>query len=98
MSYYVAGAFIIGTLYTADQQKESAKQEEYNLEHQAEQEKLQSVDEEVVRRKRLNKILSASIASTSTTVGGIGTPESLALSNAKTASFSEGAESVSARS
>lgn len=87
-----AGAF------TIDTQLKAAKQQEFNLERQAEDEKIEAKSRELERRERLNKVLARSVVSQA--ASGItteGTPESIALATAKKASLSEGLESLSDR-
>ena len=96
MSYFIAGAVIGIGLFTADAQLKSGKQTEYNLDAQADQEKLSAQGEEVNRRRRLNQMLSASTqAAASSGILGEGTPQSIALASAKNVTSSEGAASLS---
>lgn len=84
--------------FTIDAQLKAAKQQEFNLEKQAEEEKVAAKGRELERRERLNKVLAQSAVSQAASGIGIeGTPESIALSTAKKASLSEGLESLSDR-
>jgi len=96
MSYFIAGAVIGIGLFTADAQIQSGKQAQYNLDAQADQEKLSAQGEEVNRRRRLNQMLSASTqAASASGILGEGTPASIALASAKNVASSEGAASLS---
>lgn len=79
------------------QTQEAAKQQEYDLEREAEKEKLSAQTEELKRRERLNKILSANVESVASAGLAEGSQQSIALDSAKKASQSEAAESVSDR-
>jgi uncharacterized protein HemX len=83
------------TLFTAKQQQNVGKQQQKNLNRQAEQEQLQADQQEVSRREKLNQVLAADAAANS----GLMNTEStaLALNNAKNASYSESVESLSDR-
>ena len=84
------------TLYSVQTQKNAAKTQEIELESQKDQERIAGEGRELARRERLNKVLSQSIAAQSQSgISGEGTPQSIALGNAKTASLSEGLESLS---
>lgn len=96
MSYLIAGAVIGMGLVTADAQIKSGKQTQYNLETQAEQEKLSAQTDEVSRRRRLNQVLASSTqAASASGILGEGTPQSIALASAKNVASSEGAASLS---
>lgn len=83
---------------TVDAQIKAAKQQEFNLEKQAENEKLAAKGAELQRRERLNKVLAQSaVGQAASGIGIEGTPQSIALSTAKKASLSEGLESLSDR-
>lgn len=89
---------IAAAAYSAYQSRESGKQQQYNLERQAEQERLSAEDQEIQRRDRLNKVLSSNIASAA--AGGTlgeGSQQSIAIGAAKRVASSEGAESLSER-
>lgn len=96
MSWIITG-IAFGAL-TIDTQLKAGKQAQYDLERQAEEEKIAAKGRELERRERLNKVLGQSIVSQA--VSGLeveGTPESIALSTAKKASLSEGLEGLSDR-
>lgn len=95
MSFIVIGGLVIAGVSAANRYK-VGKQQEAELEMQAEQEKQAAKSRELERRQRLNEVLSHNIVSMSGQ-SGEGTPQSIALSNAKQASLSEGAESLSDR-
>ena len=98
MSFYLAAAVVFTGLYTANNQKQAGKQQQMNLERQAEQENLSAQGEEIKRRERLNQVLSANIKSLSASgISGEGSPQSLSLASAKVAASSEGAQSLSDR-
>lgn len=78
-------------------QKAVSKQQQYDLERQAEIEKLEARDTELDRRERLNKVLSANIQSVASMASSEGSPQSVSLESAKTASQSEASESLSDR-
>ena len=95
MSWFIV-ATAVATFYTSHQQKEAGKQQQYNLERQAEQKRIAAEGQELQRRERLNQVLSANIQSLSS--AGIlseGSPQSVSLESAKQASQSEAAESLS---
>lgn len=96
MTWVVVAVAAVSTVYTAQQQRDAAKQEEYNLQRQAEQESLAAENEEIIRRERLNKVLAANVASAA--AGNIeGSGQAISLQSARKASSSEGAESLSDR-
>lgn len=98
MSWVIVGVTLAAAAYSAHSQREAGKQQQYNLERQAEQEALSAENEEIARRERLNKVLAANIASASSgNLSGEGSMQSISLKSAKTASSSEGAESLSDR-
>jgi hypothetical protein len=89
---------LISTAVVAYGQREAGKQQEYNLERQAEIEELSAEGEEIQRRERLNKVLAANVASASAAgITGEGSPQSLSLETARRASSSEASESLSSR-
>ncbi len=95
MTWAIAAAVAIGA-FSATEQKKATKRQSFELERQAEQEELAAQGQEVQRRQRLNKLLSANIVSQSASgISGEGTPESIALAGAKQASLSSGLESLS---
>lgn len=88
----------VGTAATIASQKKAAQIQEAEIIRQAEQEKVSAEGRELARRQKLNKILSANIVGQSMSgMTGEGTPESIALSNAKQVSLSEGLEGLSER-
>jgi len=98
MSWVVVAVTVVSTVYTAKTQREAGKQEKYDLERQAEKETLSSEGEEIKRRERLNKVLSANIRSASAAgISGEGSPQSVSLETARRASSSEASESLSDR-
>lgn len=79
------------------QQKDIAKQQQYDIEAQAEAEKTAARDEELTRREQLNKVLAANVQSVSAMPSVVGSPQSVSLKSAQMASQSEASESVSDR-
>ncbi len=74
------------------------EQQKIDLDKQAEEEKLSAEVRELGRRQKLNDVLAANIVGVSTSgMSGEGTPESIALANARQASASEGLESLTTR-
>ena len=63
MSWFIVGAVVLSTVVTAKAQKDQGTQQKYDLERQAETEKLSAEGEEIKRRERLNKVLSANVRS-----------------------------------
>lgn len=97
MSWLITATVATGVV-TAVSQVEAAKQEKFELEKQADEEKIAAEGRELERRQKLNKILSQNIvAQTGAGIAGEGTPESIALASAKQAGISEGLEGLSAR-
>lgn len=98
MSWLIVGVTVGTAAYSAYQSIESGKQQQYNLERQAEQERLSAEDQEIQRRDRLNKVLSSNIASAAAGGSlGEGSQQSIAIGAAKRVASSEGAESLSER-
>jgi hypothetical protein len=98
MTWFTVAAVVVGTLVTADAQKKQGQQQQMDVERQAETEKLSAEGEEIKRRERLNKVLSANVRSAA--ASGIkteGSSQAVALDTAKNISSSEGAESLSQR-
>ena len=96
MSFLITAAVIGTGLLTADAQNKAGQQAQYNLETQAEQEKLSAQGEEVNRRKRLNQVLAASTqAASASGIQGEGTPQSIAIASAKNVASSENVASLS---
>ena len=97
MSWLITAVAVGGAL-TIDTQLKSGKAQQYELDKQAEEEKIAAKGRELERREKLNQVLGRSMISQATSGIGIeGTPESIALSTAKKASLSEGLESLSDR-
>lgn len=97
MSWLITAVAVGGAL-TIDTQLKAGKAQQYELDRQAEEEKIAAKGRELERRERLNQVLGRSMISQATSGIGIeGTPESIALSTAKKASLSEGLESLSDR-
>ena len=97
MSWFIVGAVVVSRLVTADAQKKAGQQQQYDIERQAETEKLSAENEEIKRRERLNKVLSSNIQSVAAGGNTEGSIKAVALKSAKNASSSEGAESLSQR-
>lgn len=77
---------------------QAGKSQQYELERQAEEEKIAAQSRELQRRQQLNKVLSANIVGQATSgITGDGTPQSIALESAKQASISEGVMNLSDR-
>lgn len=94
MAWIIVAATVIGV----DATLEAGQQQKYDIERQAEEEKIAAKGKELQRREELNRILAGSAVSQATSGIGIeGTPASIALSTAKKASMSEGFESLSDR-
>lgn len=97
MSWLITAVVVTGAI-TADAQQKAAKQQQFDLERQAEEEKIAAKGAELERRERLNKVLARSIVGQAASgLSADGTPESIALATAKKASLSEGLESLSDR-
>ncbi len=91
-------AVVVSGVITATEQKKAASAQGFELERQAEQEKLSAQGREVQRRQQLNKVLAANVLGQAAAgISGEGTPESISLASAKQASLSEGLESLSDR-
>jgi hypothetical protein len=88
---------IAATGYSAYTSREAGKQQQYNLNRQAEQEELSAESEEIVRRERLNKVLAANVASASASGNLEGSGQAISLESARKSSSSEGAASLSER-
>ena len=100
MSYAIIAAVAtgIGTAIGVKSQLDAAKAQEYQLEAQAEQERVSAESRELQRRQQLNKALAANVVGQSMSgIAGEGTPQSIALESAKQVSISEGVESLSDR-
>lgn len=87
------GAGVVGAI-SASLQYDAAKEQKISIEVQADQEKLAAKGRELDRRQKLNQVLSQNIVDMAGQ-SGEGTPQSIALSNARQASLSESAESLS---
>ena len=97
MSWLVTAVVVTGVV-SAEGQRRAGKAQQYELERQAEEEKVAAEGRELQRRQQLNKVLSQSIVGQSMSgIAGEGTPESIALESAKNVSVSEGMESLSDR-
>lgn len=97
ISWVIVATVVVGA-FSASEQSKAAKRQSFELERQAEQEKLSAQGREVQRRQQLNKVLSANVLGQAAAgISGEGTPESLSLSSARQASLSEGLESLSDR-
>lgn len=96
MAFWAVAA-VLTTAYTYDQQKKAAKAAKEEIEQQAELEKIAAVDEEIMRRQKLNRVLASQIASQATSISGEGTPASIALASAENISYSEAAEDLTDR-
>ena len=100
MSWLIVSTFltVASTAYSAKASKEAGKQQQYDLERQADQEKMGAQNQEIQRREKLNKVLASNMASASAMgVSGEGSMQAISLETAKRASSSEGAMSVSDR-
>ena len=98
MTWFTVAAVVVGTLVTADAQKKAGQQQQFDIERQAETEKLSAEGEEIKRRERLNKVLSANVRSAAASgIKSEGSSQAVALDTAKNISSSEGAESLSQR-
>lgn len=83
---------------SAYSQREAAKQQSYDIEKQAEDERIASEGRELKRRQELNRALAANVVSqASSGISGEGTPSSIALESAKQVSLSEGMNKLSDR-
>ena len=97
MSFLLIATLAAGALQARGQQVAGAQQK-IEFEKAAEQEKLSAEAQELERRQKLNKALSANIVGLATSgISGEGTPASIALENAEQASASEGLEGLSSR-
>ena len=98
MAFISAIVAVVGIAASASQQRKAAKQQAVELEIQADDERVAAEGRELDRRRKLNRFLAAEQVGQATSgVAGEGSPESLSLANAKVASLSEGAESLSDR-
>lgn len=98
MTWVVVGVALFSAGVSANTQKNVADAQAFELERQAEEEKISAEGQEVQRRQRLNKVLAANVVGQVTSgISGEGTPESIALASAKQASISEGIEGLSKR-
>ena len=89
---------LAATAVSTTLQVRAGQQKKIDLEQQAEEEKLSAESQELARREKLNKVLAANVVGQSTSgIKGEGTPESIALAGAKTASSSEALEGLSSR-
>ena len=97
MSWMITAALVTAGI-TADAQLKAGKAQQYELEKQADEEKIAAKGRELERKERLNDVLARSALNQATSGIDIeGTPESIALSTAKKASLSEGLEGLSDR-
>lgn len=98
MSWLLTGAVLLTGVISASNQINAVEAQKLELDKSAEEEELSADSRELARRQRLNKALSANIVGVSTSgMSGEGTPQSIALDNARTASISEGLEGLSSR-
>jgi hypothetical protein len=89
---------VVAGATSAKLQLNSAAAQKIELDSQADDEELAGEARELSRREQLNKVLSSNIASLAASgISGEGTPASIALANAKTASASEGLEGLASR-
>jgi len=89
---------LLTTAVTVNSQRNAAEAQEIELERQADQEKISAEGKELERRRRLNKVLASNIVSqASSGTAGEGTPQSIALDNAKQASLTEASAGLSGR-
>jgi len=95
MTWVITAVVATGFL-SARAQQQAGKQQQFNIEAQAKQERMSATGEEISRRERLNQVLSANIQSLSASgITGEGSPQSVSLASAKTVASSEGAQSLS---
>jgi len=95
---WLVTAVVVTGVISAKGQMDAAKAQQYELERQAEEEKISAEGRELQRRQQLNKVLAANVVGQATSgIAGEGTPSSIALESAKQASISEGIEGLSAR-
>jgi len=86
------------TAVTAVSQVRAGQADKIELDQQAEQEKLAAEAKELSRRQQLNKVLAANAVGQSMSgISGEGTPQSISLATARTASSSEALEGLSSR-
>lgn len=98
MAIVAAIIAVAGAAVTAESQRRQAKAQEIEMEVQQEQETLAAQGEELDRRRQLNRILASNIVGQfASGITGEGTPESIALSNVKTAALSESQMQLSQR-
>ena len=94
----MAAVAIVGAGVQAHGQRQQAKAQEIELEVQQEQEAAKAQSEELERRRQLNRIQANNIVNMfASGITGEGTPESIALANAKTAALSESQIALSNR-
>lgn len=98
MTWVVTAVVAVSALVTATGQKIAAESDKIELDKAAEEEKLSAESKELTRRQQLNKVLAANqVAGVTSGIAGEGTPQSIALATAKTASASEALEGLSSR-
>ncbi len=98
MTWVVTAVVVASAAVSAKAQREAGKQEQFNLERQAEQEKIAAEGQELARRQDLNDALARARVSASVSgITGEGTPESIGLASARNIASSEGAAALSQR-
>jgi len=91
-------AVVVSGVVTARAAQVVGEEKKIELEKAAEEEKLSAESQELQRRQQLNKVLAANqVAGVTSGISGEGTPQSIALATARTASASEALEGLSSR-
>lgn len=98
MTWVVTAVVVASGALSAKAQKEAGQQEQFNLERQAEQEKIAAEGQELARRQDLNDALArARVSASISGITGEGTPASIGLASARNIATSEGAAALSQR-
>ena len=98
MSYVIAAIAITGQVVSTFATVEAGKAAEEAAERRAEEQRIAAQAEELKRREELNRVLASNILAQATSgIAAEGTPESLALEQAKTIGESEGVLALSQR-
>lgn len=89
---------LAATAVSTVSQVRAGQRDKIELDKAAEEEKLSAESKELARREQLNKVLAANaVAGVTSGISGEGTPQSIALDTARTASTSEALEGLSSR-
>ena len=98
MTFWIAAAVAAGTAVQAYGQIQAGKAQEAELKRQAEERRIQAEGEELERQEALGRALAANaVAAGMSGIKMEGTPASIALETAETASLAGGMANLSAR-